>query len=117
MKVRDVMTSDVETCRPDTDLAAVVRMMWDRDCGFIPVVDDAGALRGVLTDRDICIASATRRVLPEYMTAHQAMTHPVHACSPDDDIVDALGAMKQVQGSEDGGDRFELSREGRRFDE
>ena len=97
MKIRDVMASDVETCRPDTDLATVVRMMWDRDCGFIPVVDTAGALRGVVTDRDICIASATRRVLPEYMTAHQAMTHPVHACLPDDDIAEALAAMKQYK--------------------
>ena len=97
MKIRDLMTTDVETCRPDTDLATVVRMMWDRDCGFIPVVDTAGALRGVLTDRDICIASATRRVLPEYMSAHQAMTHPVHACLPDDDVTDALAAMKQYK--------------------
>jgi CBS domain-containing protein len=97
MKVRDLMTSDVETCLPETDLAAVVRMMWDRDCGFIPVVDAAGILRGVVTDRDICIASATRRVLPEYMSAHQAMTHPVHACVPDDDVSEALRAMKQYK--------------------
>jgi CBS domain-containing protein len=97
MKIRDVMTPDVETCHPNTDLATVVRMMWDRDCGFIPVVDAAGILRGVVTDRDICIASATRHVLPEYMSAHQAMTHPVHACVPDDDITDALRAMKQYK--------------------
>ena len=95
MKIRDVMTSDVETCRPDTDLAATVRMMWDRDCGFIPVVDAAGALRGVVTDRDIAVASATRRVLPEYLSAQQVMTHPVHACLPDDEISEALGAMKR----------------------
>ena len=31
MKIRNVMTADVETCHPDTDLATVVRMMWDRD--------------------------------------------------------------------------------------
>jgi CBS domain-containing protein len=97
MKIRDVMTSDVETCHPDTDLATVVRMMWDRDCGFIPVIDATGLLRGVVTDRDICIASATRRVLPEYMSAHQAMTHPVHACVPDDEVADALRAMKQYK--------------------
>ena len=95
MKVRDLMTSDVEACRPDTDLAAVARMMWDRDCGFIPVVDAAGALRGVVTDRDICIASATRRLLPEYMAANQVMTHPVHACLPDDEVSEALVAMKR----------------------
>jgi CBS domain-containing protein len=97
MTLRDVMTTDVETCRPETDLASVVKMMWDRDCGFIPVVDVARTLRGVLTDRDICIASATRRVLPEYMTARQVMTHPVHACLPGDDVSEALRAMRQYK--------------------
>ena len=97
MKVRDLMTSDVEACRPDTDLAAVAKMMWDRDCGFIPVIDNAGALCGVVTDRDICIASATRRLLPEYMSARHVMTHPVHACLPDDEVGEALAAMKQYK--------------------
>ena len=97
MKIHDLMTSDVETCRPDTDLATIVRIMWDRDCGFVPVVDDAGALRGVVTDRDICIASATRRMLPEYLSARQVMTHPVHACLPDDDVSDALSAMTRYK--------------------
>ena len=72
-------------------------MMWDRDCGFIPVVDAAGALRGVVTDRDICIAAATRRLLPDYMSANQVMTHPVHACLPDDDVSEALAAMKRFR--------------------
>ena len=97
MRVRDVMTADVEACRPQTDAAAVAKMMWDRDCGFIPVIDQAGMLRGVVTDRDICIASATRRLLPEYMTASQLMTYPVHACGPDDDVSDALTAMKRFK--------------------
>ena len=72
-------------------------MMWDRDCRFIPVVDAAGALRGFLTDRDICIPVATRRVLPEYMSAHQVVTHPVHACLPDDEVSDALEAMRRYK--------------------
>jgi CBS domain-containing protein len=97
MRVRDVMSSDVETCRPETDGATVAKLMWDRDCGFIPVTDRSGALRGVVTDRDICIASATRGLLPGYMSASQLMTYPVHACRPDDDVTDALAAMKRFK--------------------
>jgi CBS domain-containing protein len=91
------MTADVEACRPETDCATVARMMWDRDCGFIPVVDQAGAPRGVVTDRDICIASATRGLLPQYMTAGQLMTYPVYTCRPDDGVIDALAVMKRFK--------------------
>lgn len=95
MKIQTIMTKDVATCRPDTDLAAAAMLMWHYDCGFVPVVDDAGAVVGVLTDRDICIAAATRGVPPGHIAASDAMAHTVHACMPGDDIKDALTVMKQ----------------------
>ena len=73
MQVQQIMTTDVVTCRPDTNLAVVAKLMWDRDCGFVPVIDAAGRVAGVITDRDICIASATRRLLPDQITAAKAM--------------------------------------------
>jgi CBS domain-containing protein len=94
MKARDLMTTPVQACRPDTDLAAVTKLMWDHDCGFIPVVDASGTVTGVITDRDICIATATRRLLPEHIAATQAMTRQVRACLPDDSVSDVLNAMK-----------------------
>jgi CBS domain-containing protein len=60
MKVREIMTSPVQACMPETDLATVVSMMWARDCGIIPVVNPDQHVIGVLTDRDICMAVATR---------------------------------------------------------
>jgi CBS domain-containing protein len=97
MKARDLMTTPVQTCRPETDLGAVTKLMWDHDCGFVPVVDASGAVAGVITDRDICVATATRRLLPEHIAAAQAMSVHVHACLPDDDIADVLAAMKQFR--------------------
>jgi CBS domain-containing protein len=92
------MTTDVATCRSDTNLAAVVKLMWDRDCGFIPVVDAAGKVAGVITDRDICIASATRRRLPEQITAAEAMRRaPIQSAQPEDTIDKALATMKQFK--------------------
>ena len=38
MKVREIMTSHVTTCRPETNLAEVVTLMWEQDCGVLPVV-------------------------------------------------------------------------------
>ena len=49
MKVREMMTSDVKTCRPETNLAEAVRDMWEGDCGALPVVNDEGRVTGVIT--------------------------------------------------------------------
>jgi CBS domain-containing protein len=97
MKARDVMSQPPSTCGPNTDLATVAKIMWDRDCGFVPVVDTSGVVAGVVTDRDICIATSTRRLLPEHISAAQAMTTPIHACLSDDGIRDVLATMKQFR--------------------
>jgi CBS-domain-containing membrane protein len=98
MRVKQIMTSEIATCRPDTNLAAVTKLMWDRDCGFVPVVDADGKTAGVITDRDICIAAATRGLQPDQIAAEQAMKPaPVFSTQPDDTIEKALATMKQFQ--------------------
>jgi CBS domain-containing protein len=59
-RVRDVMCAAIHTCRGDDPLAAAARIMWERDCGFVPVIDEVGRLQGVVTDRDACMASYTQ---------------------------------------------------------
>jgi CBS domain-containing protein len=56
MKVKDLMTKEVKYCAPDTNLAAATELMWNADCGALPVVED-GKLFGIITDRDISIHS------------------------------------------------------------
>lgn len=97
MKVQTVMTKDVATCGPHTDLAAVATLMWQRDCGIVPVVGDAGSVVGVVTDRDICIAAATRGLAPSHISAGDVMSHPIHACMATDDVSEALGVMKKFR--------------------
>ena len=91
MQVQKIMTTDVATARPDTNLAAISKLMWDRDCGFVPVIDAAGKVSGVISDRDICIASATRRLLPEQITAAQAIGRVTGAVGVED-ILDRIFA-------------------------
>ncbi|MBZ5557992.1 MAG: CBS domain-containing protein [Acidobacteriia bacterium] len=97
MHIKQIMTTKAATCRPESDLASVAKLMWDNDCGFVPVVAADGKVLGVLTDRDICIASATRRLLPEQITAIDAMTRAVQTCLADASIESALDAMKQAR--------------------
>lgn len=97
MTARDLMSTPPHTCQPTTDLAAVAHIMWDHDCGLVPVIDAAGHLAGVVTDRDICIAAATRRTLAERIAAAQVMREPVQTCLPDDDVSSVLATMRQHQ--------------------
>ena len=98
MQVKQIMVTEIATARLDTNLAAISKLMWDRDCGFVPVVDAAGKVAGVITDRDICIASATRRLPPEQITAAQAMRRaPIHTSQPEETLDKALATMKQFQ--------------------
>jgi CBS domain-containing protein len=96
MTVRDLQTSNVKTVSPDTDLAVVARLMWEGDCGAVPVVTDDRKVIGMITDRDICIASATRAKPPAEIRAGEVITnHGVHAVKPDDDVRVAMRTMRK----------------------
>ncbi len=97
MKIREIMSANVHACRPDSDLASISKLMWDYDCGFVPVVDASGQLAGTITDRDICIATATRRRLPERISAAEVMSGPVRAVLGDESVSAALDTMKKFQ--------------------
>jgi CBS domain-containing protein len=94
MKVRDLMTSDVKTCRPDTNLAEAVKDMWERDCGALPVVNDEGRVTGMITDRDICIALATRGRSADRIAVREVARNKPHTCLPEDDATVALQVMQ-----------------------
>lgn len=94
MKIREIMTTDVRACTPDTNLASVAALMLDGDCGILPV-EAGGKLVGVVTDRDAFIALGTRNVRASDLQAGQVMQEPVHTCGPDDDVQEALDAMRQ----------------------
>ena len=58
-RVREVMTKDVLTCSVSDRLNRAAQLMWESDCGCIPIVEEHGMLVGMLTDRDICMAAYT----------------------------------------------------------
>jgi CBS domain-containing protein len=97
MKVQNIMTADVEACGPESDLAAAAMIMWKRDCGSVPVVGDERKVVGMITDRDICMAVATRNKLATEIKVGEVISGRVYACAPDDDIRDALETMQSAQ--------------------
>jgi CBS domain-containing protein len=97
MKVRDVMKPAAVCCRPETNLAAAVELLWVNNCGMLPVVDNDGKLAAVITDRDISIAVGTRNRLPSELTVNEVATKRVITCKPDDEIHEALNTMAEKQ--------------------
>jgi CBS domain-containing protein len=96
MKVRDVMMRTPASCTPEMNLGAVVEIMWNRNCGFLPVVDRDCRVQGVVTDRDVCIALGTRNRLPGDIAVAEVARSQFHSCRPDEDIHAALQAMQKL---------------------
>ena len=55
MKVREIMTTDVVTVRPDTPVNDIARLMSDRGVTGIPVVDEAKRVVGIITELDMIV--------------------------------------------------------------
>ncbi|MFN2453525.1 MAG: CBS domain-containing protein [Pyrinomonadaceae bacterium] len=97
MKVRNMMTADVKTCGVEDDLARAATIMWERDCGSVPVVDATGKIVGMLTDRDICMAVAFKARAASAIKAGEIISGDVYACHADDNAKAALDLMQRYK--------------------
>lgn len=98
MKVTQLMVRPVRWCLPTDDLNVAARLMWEGDCGCVPVcvvdADGAPQVIGMLTDRDVAMAAYTQgRPLVE-IAARTAMAHDVVTCRPTDPVAQALLVMQ-----------------------
>jgi CBS domain-containing protein len=77
------MTKAVKTCHPGDSGAVAARLMWDFDVGAVPVVDDHDQLIGMITDRDLCMASYHRGAPLHDIPVSEAMNRHVVTCRSD----------------------------------
>jgi CBS domain-containing protein len=94
MNVSETMTRGVRTCSPNDSLNDVARLMWENDCGCVPVVDADGKAIGMITDRDICMAAYTQGQPLGNMLASSAASHGVTTVRENESL-DAAEAMMQ----------------------
>ncbi len=95
MRVEDIMTKEVSSCSPGTNAAAAAEIMWNKDCGSVPIIEDGGRIVGIVTDRDLFIALGTRNQRAADLPVSEIMNHEVLICSPEDDLRVALKTMAQ----------------------
>ena len=97
MKVQAIMTTDIGFCNLADNLTKAAEIMWQKDCGVVPIVDEDRKVVGMITDRDICIATATRNQTPSDIAAQEMINGEVICCAADDKIETALKKMKKNQ--------------------
>ncbi len=96
MKVHEAMVADPKTCSIDATLETAAGVMWNGDCGCLPVTDHKGRVIGIITDRDIAMgAYLNHRELWSLDVKDVIRNHPLYVCRPDDDVHDALSAMER----------------------
>jgi len=77
--VAEVMTPSPLSCRRSDSLVVAAKILWENDCGAVPVVDDGQRVVGILTDRDCLMAAFTRGRKLEDLSVQSAMAHMVFA--------------------------------------
>ena len=110
MLAKDIMTKDVISVKPDASIRELAELLLAKRISGVPVVDDTGALRGIVSEGDLmrkeiapevpdelCILGAViyYNGLQEYkdafrkfsaMTAKEIMTEKVLTVKENDDV-------------------------------
>ena len=95
MRVKDIMSTTVACCGPETSLPEVARMMVDNDCGEIPVVNASGVPIGVVTDRDITCRTVAVGMNPLLMEAGDCMTTPCITVTPETTLEECIHTLEK----------------------
>jgi CBS domain-containing protein len=95
--VRTLMKESPATCSPSDTLRRAAEILWNTDCGMVPVIEGDGRLVGVVTDRDICMASYFRDQPISALDVGSTMSKNVHAARPDDSIETIVRLMADKQ--------------------
>ncbi len=96
MLVHEVMTANVKSCKHSQNLELVARLMWDNDCGAIPVVDDANHPVGIITDRDIAMAAMlNHRPLWDMSVGDIIRDQKMVFCRVDEPVQSCIASMEK----------------------
>jgi CBS domain-containing protein len=97
MRVKDVMTAkSLKFCTPETNLHDAARTMAEANCGALPVVDSNRKVKGIVTDRDICLSLAKNTETPiGKRVVGDIMSKNVETIKGSDEITQAYRSMRE----------------------
>jgi CBS domain-containing protein len=96
MKVRDILEvkgSQVHAIGPDHSVLDAVAALMRHRIGALLVRDAAGAVVGIISERDVLRECLHRGAALALIPVREAMTHDVIVCAPDDDADYAMALV------------------------
>jgi CBS domain-containing protein len=96
MKVRDILNvkgSQVHSIRSDQTVLDAVAIFMQHRIGALLVRDTAGAVCGIISERDILRECLHRSAELGRIPVREAMTKDLVVCVPDDEIDYAMGIV------------------------
>src|SRR5262244_2164597 len=96
MKVREIMTTNVECVSPETTTIDLAQKMKSLDVGFLAVCEN-DRLIGTVTDRDIVTRGIASGRNISTITGRDLMTHDVFWSYEDDDVKDVAEKMRDKE--------------------
>lgn len=96
MKIKDVMTKDVVTVRPDAKIQEAAEQMRSLNIGSLPV-HDGQQLLGMVTDRDITVRATAQGRDPRSTMVKDVITPDVVYAFEDQDVQEAAQLMSKMQ--------------------
>lgn len=97
MRIQEVMSHPVISCPVDCTADVPARLMWEFDCGVVPLVDQDGRVAGIVTDRDLCMASLMQGKPLNDIRVDTVMTRDVICCHADEGVEAAETQMRDNQ--------------------
>lgn len=92
-RLREVMTPDPVTVAATANLQHAAELMRDRNIGDVLVIDESGALAGIVTDRDIIVEGIADGVDPASTSVDEVCSHDPISLGPDDSVAEAAKLM------------------------
>lgn len=96
MQLREIMTPNVESISPSSNIHCVARKMRELDVGAIPLVEN-GKPVGIVTDRDIAVRAVAERLNIDDTKISEIMTPDVVTLPQDESVEDAAKVMEEKQ--------------------
>ena len=67
LKVKDIMTTEIITVSPETEIVQVTKLLLENRINGVPVLDETGRLVGILCQSDL-IAQQQKLPIPSFFT-------------------------------------------------